>query len=112
VDSTTPVKVVGLGAVRSFVVGDFHSCAALKTGKVVCWGSNDSGQLGVEDPTVRATPVEVPGIFDAVSLSAGRGHTCAVLSTGAVQCWGVSAGGQLSLPGYIELSPGLPVHYQ
>lgn len=37
--------------------GDFHSCAALSTGDVACWGGNFEGQLGTGNTTPSLTPV-------------------------------------------------------
>lgn len=39
--------------------GHLHTCAALRDGRVVCWGSNDLGQLGTWVPGLEtAAPVE------------------------------------------------------
>ncbi|HEY8259742.1 MAG TPA: chromosome condensation regulator RCC1 [Methylosinus sp.] len=58
VDRTRPVAVVGLssGAV-AVAVGEYHSCALLRTGGVRCWGYNAAGQLGDGTTTSRLTPV-------------------------------------------------------
>src|SRR5690606_4946208 len=41
-----------------------HTCALLSDGRVFCWGSNESGELGVSSSVTpsSSTPLEVPGI--------------------------------------------------
>ncbi|MCC6503579.1 MAG: hypothetical protein IT362_10660 [Deltaproteobacteria bacterium] len=54
-----PVTVSGITAATQVVTGQFHSCALLLNGTVMCWGRNSSGQLGDGTGVVAATPVEV-----------------------------------------------------
>lgn len=84
------------GAARAVALGDGHACALRVDGAVVCWGRNETGQLG----SGFASPVEAPAAvrgLDAgvLQVVAGARHTCALLSTGAVSCWGWNAYGQL-----------------
>lgn len=44
---SAPTAVVGLGAIRSFDVGDLGVCARQVDGHVACVGANDDGQLGI-----------------------------------------------------------------
>lgn len=76
-------------------VGFDHACGVKTSGKVECWGSNASGQLGNGVKTNSSTPVTVSGISSAVSVGAGYAHSCAVISGGAVKCWGNNFNGQL-----------------
>ncbi|HMI92223.1 MAG TPA: hypothetical protein VK509_12695, partial [Polyangiales bacterium] len=71
------------------------ACAAFSSGRAMCWGHNDSGQLGnpsntatdvaaaltVTDPN--STPLE-----QVKQVGVGAQHACALLTTGAVVCWG------------------------
>ncbi len=41
-----PRRVVGLTGVRALAAGTAHACALRDDGEVLCWGSNESGQLG------------------------------------------------------------------
>jgi alpha-tubulin suppressor-like RCC1 family protein len=84
------------------VSGEVHSCA-LGSGKVQCWGSSVTGELGrpgagaaelngqivVTDPAL-LTPL------DSVTALANDGakHTCALRANGVV-CWGLNDVGQL-----------------
>jgi alpha-tubulin suppressor-like RCC1 family protein len=50
-DSPTPVDVSNVGgAPAALVSGGFHTCALVSSPNVICWGSNDFGQLGNDDP--------------------------------------------------------------
>ncbi len=60
--SATPVAVHGLAhPVASIAAGGGHTCAALTTGDVQCWGDNGDGQLGDRTETGSVTPVDVAG---------------------------------------------------
>jgi hypothetical protein len=110
-DDETPASVgpVNLGPGRTAVEitgGADHNCAILDNGKVRCWGTNSSGQLGYPN-TGEIGDNETPGSVGPVNLGAGRtavaisagdDHTCAVLDNGAVRCWGSNSDGQLGYP--------------
>lgn len=76
--------------------GGHHSCAVLTNGKLMCWGDNSSGQIGmgtyggsVKKPTV------VPGLEDVVSVGTGSELTCALKKNGTVFCWGWGSEGAI-----------------
>ena len=74
----TPVAVSGLGSgVVAVVGGGLHTCAVTSGGAVLCWGWNDSGQLGDGTRgTDRLTPVAVSGLGRGViAVAAGYNHT-------------------------------------
>ncbi len=52
-----PVQGLGRGVVRLAVAGN-HACAETASGDILCWGSNEVGQLG--DGTVEERPLPVP----------------------------------------------------
>src|SRR3990172_7398946 len=86
--------------------GLVHSCALID-GRVLCWGSNQMGEVG-QGPTIGAVwygPVEVAGLWGVTAISAGGsahpfdsrpggGHSCA-LAGGGAWCWGDNQYGQL-----------------
>ncbi len=92
-----PVAVVGLAnGVIGLSLGAEHSCALRQNGTVLCWGSNQYGQLGDGTQEQRATPVEVSGITGGVAaIVAGDNHTCALVQGGGAKCWGQNSSGQL-----------------
>jgi alpha-tubulin suppressor-like RCC1 family protein len=56
VSSAVPATVVRasgepLTGVREVVSGDYHACARLEDGEVLCFGDNEAGQLGVTTTT-------------------------------------------------------------
>ncbi len=92
----SPLWVPGVEGAVSLGLGRAASCAALATGKVVCWGSGRDLSLGSPqdcgpDPTAPCrvlSPVEVPGVVEAVQVVAGDAHACARTAGGQVWCWG------------------------
>ena len=77
--------------------GDYHTCALLETGDVVCWGLGDYGMLGygntdsigMTNVPANVGPVDVGG--KVVQVAAGTRFTCALLKTGDVKCWGIGS---------------------
>jgi len=95
VDSVTPVDVDGLASgVVAIAAGERHTCAALATGEVKCWGENGLLQLGVATPALSAMPLTVAGA-NAVSIAAAANHSCIVGTNHHVTCWGNGESGQL-----------------
>jgi len=89
--TTSPVVAVA--------AGDEHTCALHDDGVVVCWGSNDFGQLGNEEVAESTTPVPatLPDDAHIVAIAAGGYHTCAVARDHRVFCWGSNDFGQLGI---------------
>ena len=57
------VTPIGLGSgVVEMHAGYDHACARLTSGKVMCWGTNGSGQLGDGTTAQRLAPVQVQGL--------------------------------------------------
>lgn len=90
-----PVPLPDLTDVVTLDAGAEHTCAVRASGTLVCWGHNDSGQLGVGDKKLRAKPTAVLGLKNVVAVSAGVVHTCALQKDGRVFCWGGNRTGQL-----------------
>ena len=96
-DRTTPAPVAGSATNwTALTTGDDHTCARRATGRLNCWGSDESGQLGTSGPNAnRATPTPVAGsATNWTTVTAGEGHTCAA-ATGRLDCWGSDESGQL-----------------
>lgn len=92
----TPVDAIGLtSGVIQISGGGQHVCALLNTQQVMCWGGNNSGQLGLGHYGVVKVPTLVPGFTGVIAITAGSQHTCALKSNGSVWCWGWNGSGQL-----------------
>jgi len=116
IDRTAPVAVTGELVFASLVAGEFHTCGVEgRTGKVWCWGSNSTGQLGDgtsgngnwSDSANRSAPVAVSGGRVFASLAAGSDHTCGLeAGTDKAWCWGGNGYGQLG-----DGTSGSPTHW-
>lgn len=81
------LAVAGTREVVQLTAGHHHACARTKGGAVVCWGRNDSGEVGGDDLFVRvARVVPLPG--PAAEVQVGETASCARLVAGGVHCWG------------------------
>ncbi|MBJ7472610.1 MAG: hypothetical protein JHD16_14985, partial [Solirubrobacteraceae bacterium] len=87
--------VASPAATAKTVVTGSHTCVVATSGKVLCWGLNEDGQLGDGTTTKQPRPVEVVGIDDATELVSGNRSTCALRADGTVSCWGDNDLGQL-----------------
>ncbi|WXA80340.1 hypothetical protein LVJ94_30830 [Pendulispora rubella] len=82
------------------VAGNATACARVRSGDVMCIGSNVSGLLGrdtFDAPQANvAAPVALPtNKVAAKQLAMGFGHACALLNDGTVWCWGANFYGTL-----------------
>jgi alpha-tubulin suppressor-like RCC1 family protein len=89
---------------RTIAAGWRHTCA-IRDGTVLCWGLNDTGQLGDGSVHNRDAPVTVPSLRGVVALATGMQHTCALDAAGEVSCWGSNTVGQIGPPLERRLSP-------
>ena len=95
---SVPVDVIGLsGEAVGVAVGGSHSCAVMRSGDVMCWGANYSGEIGDGTHIDRKHPALVLGLpGGATAVAAGGGHTCAVVPAG-VMCWGANNNTQMGV---------------
>ncbi|MBI2346362.1 MAG: hypothetical protein HYV03_05675, partial [Deltaproteobacteria bacterium] len=116
--TTVPVQVQnGMGDILKNVTGvaagDYHTCAmSTQLGTVLCWGSNDVGQLGrgfKGGLMPYPKPVIMAGTFAPLenisTLAAGAKHACAGQKDGPVYCWGNNDSDQLGTDWDIIDSP-------
>jgi alpha-tubulin suppressor-like RCC1 family protein len=95
INTTAPVHVTPLDDWYAVSLGDDHACGLSRSAGVLCWGDNDSAQIGIPAPSVVATPssVNLPAGMP-LAVAAGQGTSCALVSTtadttrGQLWCWG------------------------
>ncbi|UJR79339.1 RCC1 domain-containing protein [Sandaracinus amylolyticus] len=93
--------------------GGFHDCALRTDGRILCWGLNESGEVGTGDFLDRTAPTEV-GCIDGecdgwTSIAAGDFHSCAIRGEGELWCWGGGQNGQLGTGPMLLANVATPV---
>lgn len=91
VDARKPSLVLGITDAVHLDVAAKHACVRTKAGKVLCWGSNEEGQMG--DGTwgtdnLRPEPVENPVLAGATEVWAANGVSCGRMPDKRVVCVG------------------------
>jgi len=83
-----------------FDLGQYHTCALLKTQTVICWGYNVQGQLGDGTTSWTAAAPNHHSVnlnynsnefYNSVSIELGFLTTCSIFESGRVGCWGHNA---------------------
>lgn len=101
VNNDQTVVVAESGVITS---GPYNSCYIDISGKVYCWGSNSTGELGDGSNKDSSTPVPVnmSGVLKgktakilAGGSGAGRSFSCLIASDDLPYCWGENYYGQL-----------------
>ena len=79
------------GVPQTVMIAGSNICSILDSGRVICAGKNDFGQLGVGDNEERLDWQFVAGLKDIIALD-GIGQTiCAMSSSHDIYCWGVDS---------------------
>ncbi len=89
----------------SLVAGGDNTCVVGAAGHVACWGSAETGQLGLGDMVDHWTPAWIPGFDGVVELAVGDFSMCARRLDSSVWCWGMNYYGELGAE--TEDCPGL-----
>jgi len=83
----------------SLGLGSGHTCGLTNQGRILCWGSNNDGELGTGNNALSRLPLPtstpISGAVTYSSVTANQGHTCALTPTKAAYCWGLNSTGQL-----------------
>lgn len=93
--SAMPLAASTTARFSSISVGGAFGCGITTTGTMLCWGSNEQGQLGSGSFEESDDPVAVQGAQTWTSVTTGYFHACALRSNGAAFCWGVNNTAQL-----------------
>jgi alpha-tubulin suppressor-like RCC1 family protein len=102
-DAGTPVargpgRVVGVTDAISVAASEDATCAALRDGRVLCWGLANDGQLGdgmAAGARAVPGPATLPADFVALEIVAGSQHFCARAADARTYCWGNTTDGQV-----------------
>jgi alpha-tubulin suppressor-like RCC1 family protein len=84
----TASAVGGAASIIAVAAGRAHACAINVGGTVLCWGANESGQLGDNTHASHAGAEPAGFAGTAVAVSAADDYTCVTTSSGEVWCWG------------------------
>jgi alpha-tubulin suppressor-like RCC1 family protein len=107
----TPQMVPGLSDVAEVQCGEMYTCARKADGTILCWGRNESGQLGDGTMTARSTPAPVSNLTtDIAELAAGRFFACVRHTSGQISCWGNNSNGQLGVATPATSSVPVPIN--
>ncbi|HEV3046091.1 MAG TPA: IPT/TIG domain-containing protein [Solirubrobacteraceae bacterium] len=87
-----------LGGVKALAAGELFSLALLGDGRVLSWGGDQGGALGVPGAEVdRDAPVEIEALGEVGAIASGplAGSALALLEDGRLVSWGANAFGAL-----------------
>lgn len=89
------LQIGGVDDAVDFQGGRTFACVVTRRGTVMCTGSNQHGELGVQSDIAQSdTFVEVVGLTKARRVTVGFATACAVLEDKSVTCWGRNEHGQ------------------
>ena len=76
--------------------GTAHACAAGLDGRLVCWGRNTDGQLGMGNESAKELPgyADLPQNESVSEISIGADHSCVTTMSGKLFCWGNGSDGR------------------
>lgn len=109
---TVPTPLSGLSSLSDVQAYNRHTCGLNLQGKIMCWGANHYGQVGVNSSTVLfRQPILAISNYSFVSLTVHQNHSCAIRSVdGSVFCWGSNLALQTGLgSGYEMAAVPLPL---
>jgi alpha-tubulin suppressor-like RCC1 family protein len=100
-DKNTPQLITAFNGINitSIEAGgngtDGYSLALTDKGDLYAWGSNEFGQLGLDDCNKRTVPTKVDVLSKITMISAGSNHTLALRANGQLFSFGRNDYGQL-----------------
>jgi alpha-tubulin suppressor-like RCC1 family protein len=92
VSARAPIAVPGLEDITQIAAGRTHNLALRRDGRVMAWGTNKDGELGLGTRITGWTPAEVTGLDRIVAIDAGDagafGVSAAIRDDGTLWMWG------------------------
>lgn len=106
IDRISPTNIESItDRTEKIYSSNYYHMAILTDGRVMVWGENSLGQLGLGDTNNRLIPVENTYLYGNVeSISSGYGHSLALMKNGTVFGWGLNSSGQL---GFVDTTSRL-----
>ncbi len=94
----TGVDLTAIHDATALAAGEQVDCARLASGGVMCWRSDNFGEIG--DGTIHGAQdlqpaTAVSGVTDAIAVATGTIFACALRANGTVVCWGGGLAGTL-----------------
>ncbi|MBK6849449.1 MAG: hypothetical protein IPG96_18630 [Proteobacteria bacterium] len=72
-----------------------HACALRSDGRLLCWGSNGTSQVGDGTTVARHSPTIITAVGTTVmKVTAANSASCARRFDGSLLCWGVNDDGK------------------
>lgn len=98
----TPEGVIDGAPFVSITSSSSHSCALESTNIPWCWGSNGSGELGIDEEVGDTPNSPQPTRFADetirfTKIGAGYNHSCGLTPDGTPMCWGANFSGELGI---------------
>ncbi len=90
-DAATAQEVIIRGgqSVLGIYAGVDHSCATTNMGNAMCWGNNQTTQLGpLATGLEQAVPAQVAFGSPVRQMALGEDFSCALLENSVLRCWG------------------------
>jgi alpha-tubulin suppressor-like RCC1 family protein len=84
---------------RYLDAGSYHACGITTGERLLCWGYNGDGQLGIGGTSPRLYPSAVPGDLRWRLVSGGQFHACGLTLAQVAWCWGNNQDGRLGTGG-------------
>ena len=88
------MKVPNLPDASKIWAGPFTTCILSVADKLICWGSNQFGNLTTPVSSI-LQPTVMPGIAGVQDVAMTGMSTCAILADDSVRCWGAADNGLL-----------------
>jgi hypothetical protein len=83
-----PTRVPAPTRFAELAAGGLHTCALDVNGRAYCWGSNETGALGVVSQDARSVPSPVATDQRFAAITTTGAHSCALTRDGTAVCWG------------------------
>ena len=96
-DSNTPVMVTGIPKVTHIASGTNSVMCVTENNKLIAWGQNAYGELGIGQNINKITPTIINGVHDVLDVQGGKNHYLVLKTTGELFTVGSNLYGQLGL---------------